>query len=139
MKTLITALAMMLTITSVATNKHDDDILVVEGKFVAQTNVNYKVYEIQADSSLKEVFSHKSLAYFTCELEVGNHYVICFTSQTQEVKKLYVDVTESGSFQVLVDFNKPNSAELTYNKRKSKYQVKSIPMNDVQKNSKHRI
>jgi hypothetical protein len=119
----------MFVLSTQATNRdNDNEILTVEGKFMAQKNVNYKVFEYQENGSLKEVFSGKGSQYFAVTLTTGNHYVVNFTALNNEVKSLFIDADESGTFQLIVDFTKPNAGVLTYNSKKSVYELKSIPI-----------
>lgn len=129
MKKFLSIVACMLVLSTQATNRdNDNDILTVEGKFMAQKNVNYKVFEYQEDGSLKEVFSGKGNQYFAVTLTTGNHYVVKFTALNNEVKELFIDADESGTFQLIVDFTKPNAGVLKYNSKKSEYELKSVPI-----------
>lgn len=122
-------MACMLVLSTEATNRdNDNEILTVEGKFMAQKNVSYKVFEYQEDGSLKEVFSGKGNQYFAVTLTTGNRYLVKFTSLNNEVKSLFIDADESGTFQLIVDFTKPNAGVLKYNSKKSVYELKSIPI-----------
>lgn len=133
MKKLILIVAMMVSVSSVANNNQKenhnekDDILVIEGKFAAEKNVTYTIFQIQDDGNLEQLSSEKGTRYFSCKLEVGNKYIIQFTSKENVTKELTVDVTDSGFFQVIVDFKRSDSAKLEYNDKKSEYEVKSLP------------
>lgn len=119
----------MLVLSTQATNRdNDNEILTVEGKFMAQKNVKYTVFEYQEDGTLLEVFSGKGNQYFAVTLTTGNHYVVNFVSLNNEVKSLFIDADESGTFQLIVDFTKPNAGVLKYNSKKSVYELKSIPI-----------
>ena len=119
----------MLVLSTEATNRdNDNEILTVEGKFMAQKNVKYNIYEYQEDGSLLEVFSGKGNQYFAVTLTTGNRYLVKFTSLNNEVKNLFIDADESGTFQLIVDFTKPNAGVLKYNSKKSVYELKSIPI-----------
>lgn len=129
MKKFLSIVACMLVLSTEATNRdNDNEILTVEGKFMAQKNVSYKVFEYQEDGSLKEVFSGKGNQYFAVTLTTGNRYLVKFTSLNNEVKSLFIDADESGTFQLIVDFTKPNAGVLKYNSKKSVYELKSIPI-----------
>ena len=74
------------------------------------------------------MFSGKGNQYFAVTLTTGNHYLVKFTSLNNEVKSLFIDADESGTFQLIVDFTKPNAGVLKYNSKKSEYELKSIPI-----------
>ena len=98
------------------TLKKDKYHLIVEGSFLYQKNVNYTVYEMNREGTFVSTDHVKARKYFSLVLEVSKKYIIRFEDKGHNVKFLIIDASESGTFEVDVDFSKPHDAILKMTK-----------------------
>lgn len=96
--------------------KKDRFHLVVEGSFLNQKNVNYTVFQMDAEGTFVSTEHIKARKYFSVVLDVNAKYIIRFEDKKHNVKFLIVDATRSGHFVVDVDFSKPHDAVLRMTK-----------------------
>lgn len=91
--------------------------LIVEGEFIAQKNIHYTVYKLDAKSGLyKSEYRNKTRRYFYLECDRGARYLVRFQDKKGNIKFLMIEATREGYFGVNVDFNKSYDAVITYSK-----------------------
>lgn len=102
--------------TNLPTLKKDKYHLIVEGSFLNQKNVNYTVYEMNHEGTFVSIDRVHARKYFSIVLDVNRKYIIRFEDKEHNVKFLLIDATDSGNFEVDVDFSKPHDAILKMTK-----------------------
>lgn len=117
MKKLINSLiVVLLCITSVQGKTKDPYHLILEGEFLHQKNVNYTVYKMNNEGTFVSEYRSKARKYYSITCDVGAKYLIRFQDKNQNVKFLMLDVTQSGTFTIDVDFCKEYDAVLRLTK-----------------------
>jgi len=117
MKTLLSIVVMMLVcISTQASNDPSVKTITLEGQFLEKKMVKYEVYKVFADKSCEKVSSHQGVKRFNINLQIGEYYLIKFTSVDGKTKYLYVNVEGGGDFTIDVDFDDEHSAVLTLSK-----------------------
>lgn len=111
---------------SAKTDPKPSNTLTLEGKYIAEMNVQCQVYMVMADSTLDLVSESRSLKRFNISLEVGEEYLIKFISNDGQVKYLYVVAPENGWFMFDVDFHTQDCATLKYNKKSKQYRMTHV-------------
>ena len=116
----------MILSTAVFSREDPNQTLTVQGGFLGEEYITYDVYSATTDLDYKLLESHTGGTDFWVDLKVGEKYLIVFTTQSGDMKCLYVDAEESGKFLLNVDFTSTSWGQLTYNERRHKYHLKAI-------------
>lgn len=98
------------------TCRNNPYILLVQGRFLGEKNVQYTIYKMNKKGVFVNEIRTKGRKFYNIECQRGCKYIIRFQSKKGDVKFLMVDATNSGYFGVNVDFTKPYDAKITYTK-----------------------
>ena len=113
MKTKLLFLSMFIVMMCMANPNTED--LSLEGKFLSQQNISYKIYQLSADSSAQMIGSRSGTAGYSVKLTAGIQYVLVFTSADGKVVKyLFVGAKVPCKISMDVDFKSDGSASLWY-------------------------
>ena len=134
MKTImLTLMCLFVTLSGVAGDKSSS--LVIKGDFIAANNVKYNICLINEDGSCTSVKQDDAYKFVKVNLELGREYKITFSSGSYS-KVLFVKADAPGIFPVDIDFHSKDSALLSYNYNKRKYQLNIVDANEYAENYK---
>jgi hypothetical protein len=137
MKTLLSILVAILYTFSINATINSKT-LIFKGNYQSAKLVKYEVYTVNQDSTINFLYSKSTFKKFSINLEVNKIYLIKFIDQKNKVKYACIHVEKEGEFQVNVDFNRNDSATMTWNKENKRYDllpVKTDVIAYVRKNS----
>jgi len=121
--------AMLVALTLPAKTKKDPYHLILEGKFLAEKNINCTVYRMDKRGVFVKESRLKARKYFSFTCDVGGKYIIRFEDKKHNTKFLMVDVTKTGYFTIDVDFSKSYDAILKFTK--VGYRIEPLDNNPV--------
>lgn len=107
---------MLLCITSIQAKGRDPHHLILEGEFLHKKNINYTVYKMNHEGTFVSEYRSKARKYYSIACDLGAKYLIRFQDKNQNVKFLMIDVTQTGTFIIDVDFCKEYDAVLKLTK-----------------------
>lgn len=109
-------LCMLISMVALSTNtvRKDKDHLILEGRFIAEKQVSYEVFEVGNDQILTLQSSNTGKYEYSIRVNVDKNYLVKFSAASGQVKYLSITVQKYGYVIVDIDFRTKQSANLTY-------------------------
>jgi len=116
MKKIVVMMIIVLGAMSFTTKTKNPFHLIVEGVFLADKNIKYTVYQMNASGDFVAIYRAKARKYYHIECSTGSKYIVRFQNRKGDVKFLMIDAVEYGYCGANVDWRKPYDGKISLEK-----------------------